>query len=356
MYRILIVDDDKLARKGLISIVPWEKCGFTVVGDVANGALALEFVDQNPVDLAVVDLTMPVLSGLDFIRECRARNLKMEFIVLSAHESFDYVQKALRLGVLDYISKLQMEQEDCVEIFRCAAGYLDRVRQEEQESVRKRKDREEISQASTETFKIDEICEQVDRFSWVYNREALEELIERGKKEAIDSSARYRIMFRMLHVVRQVFLVSLSERDYAYSSRDMEWMREIRETLLKEVLKQGESATLEGAVLKAVIYILRNLDSPELKAESAADVIGMSRSYFSVSFKKYTGYSVNSFIRKERVELAKRIVQENPKISVGDAACLAGYHDEKYFAKVFQQREGISFSEYKKKVVHSTSK
>ena len=113
---------------------------------------------------------------------------------------------------------------------------------------------------------------------------------------------------------------------------------------------------MEGAMLKSVSYMLLNLDSPKLTAESAADFIGMSRSYFSVSFKKYTGYSVNSFIRKERVELAKRAVQENPKISVGDAACLAGYHDEKYFAKVFQQREGISFSEYKKQEAHRVSR
>lgn len=352
MYRILIVDDDKLARKGLISIVPWEKCGFSVAGDVANGALALEFVEQHPVDLVVVDLTMPVLSGLDFIRECRARKLKLEFIVLSAHESFDYVQKALRLGVLDYISKLQMEQEDCVEIFRRAAGYLDRVRQEEKQSAEKRKESEEASETSAENRQVDEICEQIDRLSWVYHREVLEELIEKGKREAADASARYRIMFRMLHVIRQVFLVSLSEGDYPYSSRDMAWMRKIREALLDEISKQEESSTMEGAMLKAVIYMLRNLDSPKLTAESAADFIGMSRSYFSVSFKKYTGYSVNSFIRKERVELAKRAVQENPKISVGDAACLVGYHDEKYFAKVFLQREGISFSEYKKQEAH----
>ena len=356
MHRILIVDDDKLARKGLISIVPWEKCGFSVAGDVANGALALEFVEQHPVDLVVVDLTMPVLSGLDFIRECRERKLKLEFIVLSAHESFDYVQKALRLGVLDYISKLQMEQEDCVEIFRRAAGYLDRVRQEEKQSAGERKEPEEASETSAETRQVDEICEQIDRLAWVYHREVLEKLIEKGKREAVDASARYRIMFRMLHVIRQVFLVPLSEGDYPYSSRDMEWMRKIREALLDEISKQGESSTMEGAMLKSVIYMLRNLDSPKLTAESAADFIGMSRSYFSVSFKKYTGYSVNSFIRKERVELAKRAVQENPKISVGDAACLVGYHDEKYFAKVFQQREGISFSEYKKQEAHRVSR
>ena len=47
MYKVLIVDDDKLARKGLISIVPWQECGMTVVGDVSNGVTALEFIEKN---------------------------------------------------------------------------------------------------------------------------------------------------------------------------------------------------------------------------------------------------------------------------------------------------------------------
>lgn len=109
MYQVLVIDDDKLARKGLISLIPWEKYGMEVAGDVANGALALQFIETHPVDLAVVDLTMPVLSGLEFICECRAREISMDYIVLSAHEDFTYVQKALRLGVIDYISKLQLE-------------------------------------------------------------------------------------------------------------------------------------------------------------------------------------------------------------------------------------------------------
>ena len=56
MYQVLVIDDDKLARKGLISLIPWEKYGMEVAGDVANGALALQFIETHPVDLAVVDL------------------------------------------------------------------------------------------------------------------------------------------------------------------------------------------------------------------------------------------------------------------------------------------------------------
>ena len=115
MYQVLVIDDDKLARKGLISLIPWEKYGMEVAGDVANGALALQFIETHPVDLAVVDLTMPVLSGLEFICECRAREISMDYIVLSAHEDFTYVQKALRLGVIDYISKLQLEPEEAAD-------------------------------------------------------------------------------------------------------------------------------------------------------------------------------------------------------------------------------------------------
>lgn len=44
MYQVLVIDDDKLARKGLISLIPWEKYGMEVAGDVANGALALRLL------------------------------------------------------------------------------------------------------------------------------------------------------------------------------------------------------------------------------------------------------------------------------------------------------------------------
>lgn len=71
MIRVLIVDDDKLARKGLISIMPWAAYEMEVVGEAANGAKALEFLAQNQVDLMFVDLAMPVISGIDLIEEAR---------------------------------------------------------------------------------------------------------------------------------------------------------------------------------------------------------------------------------------------------------------------------------------------
>ena len=57
--KVLVVDDDKLARKGLISIMDWGKYGFEVVGDVQNGRKALEFLKDNEVDIVFTDIDMP---------------------------------------------------------------------------------------------------------------------------------------------------------------------------------------------------------------------------------------------------------------------------------------------------------
>lgn len=68
---VLIVDDDKLARKGLVAIMDWKKYGFEVVGDVQNGRKALEFLRNHPVDIVFTDIDMPEIDGLELMQTCR---------------------------------------------------------------------------------------------------------------------------------------------------------------------------------------------------------------------------------------------------------------------------------------------
>jgi two-component system response regulator YesN len=85
MIKVLIVDDDMLARKGLISIMPWSSHGMKVVGEAANGAKALEFLKNNNVDLMFVDLAMPVVSGLDLVQQTRILYPDLKFVIISFH-------------------------------------------------------------------------------------------------------------------------------------------------------------------------------------------------------------------------------------------------------------------------------
>lgn len=353
MYQVLVIDDDKLARKGLISLIPWEKYGMEVAGDVENGALALQFIETHPVDLAVVDLTMPVLSGLEFICECRAREISMDYIVLSAHEDFTYVQKALRLGVIDYISKLQLEPEECGEVFLRAA-----------EHIRKRKEKEQQMQAGgrinrkkTETVADQEekeqwrkLWEETASLTWIYNIEETQKLCNLWKAIPTSQKQEYRYTMQTLQEIQNAFGIFMEEQEYENLQEPEKLTEKIRQDLWQRVHNGEGQAVTEILILKAVLFIEDHLVDSEVKAEQIADAVGMSRSYFSVCFKKCTGYSVNSYIRKERIALACRLLRENPQISAEQMADAVGYHDEKYFVKLFQQSMGIGFAEYKKQL------
>ncbi|RAI87227.1 two-component system response regulator YesN [Paenibacillus pabuli] len=111
MIKVLIVDDDKLVRKGISSAMPWNEFGMEVVGEASNGAKALDFLESNSVDLMLTDLAMPVMSGIELMRAARQLYPELHIVVLTLHQDFDYIQEALRLGAIDYIAKVQLEKE-----------------------------------------------------------------------------------------------------------------------------------------------------------------------------------------------------------------------------------------------------
>ncbi|HZG76564.1 MAG TPA: response regulator [Paenibacillus sp.] len=111
MVRVLIVDDEAVVRRGLKLTLPWEQYGLKVVGDVQNGPKALAFLDQTEVDLVLVDLTMPAMSGFQVMEEMKRRHSRVRFAVLTCHQDFGYVQEALRMGAIDYIVKTELEKD-----------------------------------------------------------------------------------------------------------------------------------------------------------------------------------------------------------------------------------------------------
>ncbi|WP_409340489.1 helix-turn-helix domain-containing protein [Paenibacillus sp. MBLB4367] len=116
MIKVLVVDDDKLARRGIIAEMPWDAFGMKVVGEANNGERALEFLRNEEVDLLITDLAMPVMSGLDLMREVQRLYPPIWFVVLTFHQDFELIQEALRIGAIDYIAKTQIENTRMEEV------------------------------------------------------------------------------------------------------------------------------------------------------------------------------------------------------------------------------------------------
>ena len=85
MLKILIVDDDALTRKGIRMLMPWDRHQMEIVGESANGKEALDFLKENKVDLVLVDLDMPVMDGMTFIKTASGLYPELNYVVLTIH-------------------------------------------------------------------------------------------------------------------------------------------------------------------------------------------------------------------------------------------------------------------------------
>ena len=104
MIRVLLADDHALVRAGfraLLSTLP----GIKVVAEAATGNEALALARRHPVDIALLDIGMPGLSGLDALAEMRREFPKIRVIILSMHVNEDYLRRALHDGAAGYVLK-----------------------------------------------------------------------------------------------------------------------------------------------------------------------------------------------------------------------------------------------------------
>lgn len=105
LYEIAIVDDEPWGLTGVRTALDWQSCGFCIVIESFTPYEALlQVLDKRP-HLIMLDINMPGLSGLDFIRRCHNVGYYPHFIIVSAHESFSYAKTAISLGVSEYLLK-----------------------------------------------------------------------------------------------------------------------------------------------------------------------------------------------------------------------------------------------------------
>lgn len=105
MLKVLVVEDEEMIRKGIVLAVDWAALDCVVVGEASNGAQALEVVERYDPSLIITDLKMPVMDGLEMLRQLRERGNNAFVIILTAYDSFAYAQTALRLGAVDFLLK-----------------------------------------------------------------------------------------------------------------------------------------------------------------------------------------------------------------------------------------------------------
>lgn len=128
MYRIMLADDEGIVIDSLKFIIEKEFGEQCQIEYARTGRSVVELAENFRPDIAIMDIHMPGINGIDSMKEIRKNNSRVIFIVMSAYDKFDYAMEAIKLGVLEYITK-PMEKEKLVSVLKKAMGMVDRERE-----------------------------------------------------------------------------------------------------------------------------------------------------------------------------------------------------------------------------------
>ena len=116
-YKLIIVDDFFVERETAKEILEQSDLPLKIISEFENGKQAFDFLQNNPVDIVLADIEMPIVNGLELLERIKAAQIKSDIIFFSLHNRFEYVQKALSLGAFGYVIK-PIEPNELLDVFK----------------------------------------------------------------------------------------------------------------------------------------------------------------------------------------------------------------------------------------------
>lgn len=478
MNKVLIVEDEKMIRKGIVAMLKRAPVEIKEIIECRNGKEAIELLQTTKFDLMITDIRMPKMDGISLVKQIRDMPSKPMVVVVSGYDDFNYAVEALRHGVMDYLLK-PIEREKFYKIMSNIQEEIDSKKEETEISkkigsqqlkyllLNKSITKEEINAIEQQfanmfpdtylicclnnrEFNITEddsliLLRDVEGQSLlIMDNERLKKCMDDGLKnlsvgiskvhtgiaelkeaygEAViarreafvkclpfyhyeDTNFEYEtipenfpeqfiqlfgtqkvedgikkfnnIRFKakmnkisaqtLMEVTRRILkeLINTYERmieidlqsfqelqeplDYTnadiYFERFESWIRKMQQLIMEEF----DDFKNKEKINQAIIYIRENFNK-DLNMAVVSNSISMNYSLFSLNFKQYTGMNFVNYLKKIRIEEAKRLLEETDE-KIIDISQMVGYVNDKHFMKIFKSICGVSPSEYRRNCMY----
>lgn len=345
MMKALLVDDEKLVRKGMIAMMPWREFDIEVVGDVNSGEKALEFLQSNQVDILFTDLSMPHMSGMELAKKVTSLYPETSIVILTFHQEFELIQDALRMGVIDYILKTQLDKEELENILSRIVTKINCKRAYHSiDSLCENKNAYEDSEV--------DLRQKWHDTDWIFKDYEFNKLVEETNRRKLPIAVIETIVYSVRNMWEHIFPFMLDDisgknRVKLFENWDecLNWLKYVRLNIQNETIKAQYGKEITASIMKAV-QIINGNDSEEMNQEDVARQVNMSRSYFSQCFKNIVGKSFNEYVREIKIKKAQVLLSHSQKPVYWIAEKL-GYQDEKYFSRLFCEHTGMLPTEYR---------
>lgn len=386
--KVMLVDDELLVRLGIKSLIDWEKHNFEFIGDASDGEKALELMEQRVPDILLTDIVMPRMNGLELIELVRKRYPNTLIIVLSSHNEFDYVRKAMKLGVEDYLLKTSMKPAELLDLLIEAAVKI--TRRQAQPFLHTDQAKPPGTRMDAVTRKLQSVLQDdyVDTSEIAELRpysillvlyvrhvreggpeasaiQLLKHLIQSelalilesnpvaiGNREivvllAISVDKRQElgtVVSNLISASNHLLGISLHS-EASGPIRDWEEVRSIYLNAKAMMIDQGMRETSRDDIKKLLDYMRVNY-AQDISLRHAAEMINISESYLSTIFKKETGSGFTDWINSLRIDqAASYLVDTNlPSYLIAERV---GYENINYFGRIFKKIKGVSPQKYR---------
>ena len=119
MIKMILADDEPVITRGIRKLIDWEQLGIQIIGEYKDGKSAFAAILRDQPEIALLDISMPGMSGVDIIRECHGLQCKTHIIFISGFQEFEYAKAALDYGATDYLLKPVIREELLKAVEKC---------------------------------------------------------------------------------------------------------------------------------------------------------------------------------------------------------------------------------------------
>ncbi len=351
MYKVLIVDDDRAIRYELKKSFLFNLHGFVIAGEAGDGKEAFEKISSSEYDIVFVDIRMPKIDGIQFIRELRDSGNDLCVVIISGSCDYSFTRQAIRLGAFDYLLK-PIAAEELDELLSSARLYL-----EEKGEARRLAEHARLQLA--ESLKLPySIQEEQELFRLI--KESSKNAAAYAKNLALRLADFYEENSFKLSIVLENSLKNL----YRLLISEMPWLDKLQFKGFSTSMKPQESAAaiitsftdgiqrladfinnlhISGTnpVVKLMCeYFINNVEG-RTTLEDAAKALNYSSKYLGKIFRQVTGESIVDYITKVKMERAKALVLSG-KYKTYEISEIMGYRNTDYFTRLFKQHHGMT--------------
>lgn len=389
--KVVIVEDQKFIAKCLADNINQKNQGYEVVGVFSNGKECLDKVKKLNFDIVISDIKMPVMDGLELSEKLLELKPDLQIILLSGYEDFAYAQKAVHIGISNYLLK-PCSIDKIIEA-------LDQARKiliEKNEVKTKLVDYEDLYVSRLPTYRQQAVLSMMFQCKNLVDEELKESLhlkslfpsylfciTYQDGNNSLDLSEVLKIVSRndnleiILNLIfdnkLMLIIKNLKESSYYESliinslkgknlthsvffggtlnkSEDLYYCYNSIQRAIEEpeiYHSSMENTETVDIIEKAKLYLESNYDK-NISLYDLSEVLYISYSHLSHIFNREFGISFSAYLTDLRMKKALKFLKD-ANLKISDVAQLVGYHDSRYFNNCFKKYYSMTPTQYRRK-------